>query len=128
MTFTIEDSIENIINFLDVSIDARDTNFTTSVYRKETNDGRCLNGKSECPACYTDSVFKAYVHRALTHCSTWPLVHQELQRIQIIQYPSSNHHDLDIYIHSNISYMTGQNNRRSFRVGSKSLSFFYILK
>ena len=92
LSFTVEDSIENSINFLDVNIDYKDGNYITSVYRKPTDNGRCLNGKSECPDRYKSSVVRAYVHRALKHCSTWPLVHQELQRIK--QVLVNNNYDL----------------------------------
>ena len=69
---------------MDVSIDAEGGRYTTSVFRKPTDEGKCLNGSSACPRRYKDSVIKAYVHRALKHCSTWPLLHQELQRIRQI--------------------------------------------
>ena len=46
--------------------------------------GRCLNGASQCPDRYKDSVIKAYVRRALTHCSTWELVHKEMGRVKQI--------------------------------------------
>ena len=53
-------------------------------HRKPTDNGKCLNGLSECPERYKESVIRAYVHRALKHCSTWPLIHQELSRIRSI--------------------------------------------
>ena len=92
LRFTVEDSRANKISFLDVTIDATDGNFITSVYRKPTNNERCLNGKSECPQRYKDGVVRAYVHRALKHCSNWPLVHQEIQRIK--QILVDNNYDL----------------------------------
>ena len=42
--------------------------------------GTCLNGLSECPKRYKDSVINAYVRRALSHSSSWAAVHDELQR------------------------------------------------
>ena len=92
LRFTVEDSIANKISFLDVSIDASEGNFITSVYRKPTDNERCLNGKSECPQRYKEGVVRAYVHRALKHCSSWPLVHQELRRIK--QVLINNDYDL----------------------------------
>ncbi|KAF0294015.1 hypothetical protein FJT64_000782 [Amphibalanus amphitrite] len=92
LSFTVEESVANKISFLDVSIDAASGNFTTSVYRKPTDNERCLNGGSECPQRYKDGVVRAYVHRALRHCSSWPLVHQELQRIK--QVLVNNDYDL----------------------------------
>ncbi|KAF0303685.1 Protein/nucleic acid deglycase DJ-1 [Amphibalanus amphitrite] len=92
LSFTVEESVANRISFLDVSIDAASGSFTTSVYRKPTDNERCLNGGSECPQRYKDGVVRAYVHRALRHCSSWPLVHQELQRIK--QVLVNNNYDL----------------------------------
>ena len=92
LSFTVENSIRNNINFLDVTINATDGNYITSVYRKSTDEGRCLNGKSDCPERYKNSVIRAYIHRALKHCSTWPLVHQELKRIK--QNLTNNNYDI----------------------------------
>ena len=41
-----------------------------------------LNGKSECPERYKQSVIRAYIYRAIKHSSSWELVHQELDRIR----------------------------------------------
>ena len=75
-------SVNHRIPFLDVLIDAADGPFVTTVFRKPTDTGHCLNGDSECPDKYKDSVVRAYVNRAIKHCSTWPLLHQEFQRIR----------------------------------------------
>ena len=82
LQFTSELSIDNRIPFLDVSVDASTGKFMTSVFRKPTDNGKCLNGLSECTNTYKKSVVRSYVHRALKYCSTWPLVHQELQRVK----------------------------------------------
>ena len=84
LNFTVEDSIEHRISFLDVAIDASNVTYATSVHRKPTDAGKCLNANSECPARYKVSVIRAYVNRALKHCSSWPLVHQELRRVKQI--------------------------------------------
>ena len=86
LQFTVENCVQNRINFLDIGIDASGpgNTYQTNVYRKNTDLGKCLNGASECPDRYKCSVVKAYVHRALTHCSTWNLVHQELRRVKQI--------------------------------------------
>ena len=86
LQFTVERSVQNRISFLDIDIDASGAGKTyqTKVHRKKTDMGKCLNGSSECPERYKTSVIRAYVHRALTHCSTWKLVHQELRRIKQI--------------------------------------------
>lgn len=84
LKFTVEMSIEHIIPFLDVTVDASNSSFVTSVYRKPSDTGNCLNGLSESPIRYKESVIRAYIHRALTHCTTWALVHQEFDRIRHI--------------------------------------------
>ena len=43
--------------------------------------GTCLNAESECPIRYKRSVIDSYVNRAITHCSSWVLLHEELERI-----------------------------------------------
>ena len=54
LEFTIEYSVENRINFLDVSVDASGPNTKTDVYRKPTDAGKCLHGQSECPMRYKE--------------------------------------------------------------------------
>ena len=76
LNFTIEHSTENRINFLDVAVDASGPHMRTDVYRKPTDAGKCLHGQSECPVRYKESVIRAYVHRAIKHCSTWEVVSQ----------------------------------------------------
>ena len=84
LQFTIERSVQERISFLDIEIDSSTGSHHTKVHRKSTDLGKCLNGASDCPDRYKNSVIKAYVHRALTHCSTWQLVHQELRRVKQI--------------------------------------------
>ena len=80
LTLTIEKSNEGSIPFLDILVRQDGETFNTQVYTKPTNPGHCLNGKSECPQRYKDSTIGAYIRRALTHCSTWKQVHDEIER------------------------------------------------
>ena len=80
--FTTELSLDDKICFLDVSLDCSDGTFKTTVFRKPTDKGRCMNGSSNCPERYKESVVRAYVNIALTHCSSWTLLHLELKRIK----------------------------------------------
>ena len=82
LRFTTEKSEDNKLPFLDVAVDGSTGQYVTEVYRKPTNSGHCLNGMSECPERYKRSVVRAYIHRAFKHCSTWPRIHQELQRVR----------------------------------------------
>ena len=78
LCFTCEFTQENTLPFLDVKVTLNRDQFMTSVYRKPTNIGLCLNGYSECPIKFKSSVINAYVNRALPHCSTWNEVQKEL--------------------------------------------------
>ncbi|XP_076045660.1 uncharacterized protein LOC143027899 [Oratosquilla oratoria] len=69
LRFTIEKSVENKITFLDVWVDGSGGNFTTDVYRKPSDSGRCLNGMSECPSKYKTSVVRACITRVFKICS-----------------------------------------------------------
>ncbi|XP_068203705.1 uncharacterized protein [Palaemon carinicauda] len=81
LRFTVEHSKDGRLPFLDVLISPNTTGFDTSVYIKLTNLGLCLNGDSECPTWYKASTIKAYIRRALSHCSSWAATHQELDRV-----------------------------------------------
>ena len=76
--FTCEFLQDSVLPFLDVKVTQNQDLFSTSVYRKHTNIGLCLNGKSECPKNFKSSVIYAYIKRALAHCSTWNEVHRKL--------------------------------------------------
>ena len=53
--FTIENSSEGALPYLDVLVKQQGQNFLTEVYTKASNSGHCLNGRSECPQIYKDS-------------------------------------------------------------------------
>ena len=82
LTFTTELSNDNKIPFLDVLVDASGGDLITSVYRKPTDTGVCLNGGSECTETYKNSVIRAYIFRALKLSSTWNHFHRELVHIR----------------------------------------------
>ena len=80
LNFTVEKSVNGKLPYLDVLLSTDDKGLSTSVYRKNTNIGLCLNAQSECPRRYKISVIDSFINRALTHCSTWPLVTEELEK------------------------------------------------
>ncbi|XP_064101711.1 uncharacterized protein LOC135212192 [Macrobrachium nipponense] len=80
LNFTIKFSSEDRLPFLDVLITMTTPKMTTTVYTKSTNLGLCLNGESECPARFKTTTVRAFVRRALTHCSAWQDTHLELDR------------------------------------------------
>lgn len=84
LKFTYELSLEGKIPFLDVLVHNEAGRFKTTVYRKSTDTGRCLNAESECPSRYKASVIKSFIRRAIKYCSTWHELHVEFTRIKQI--------------------------------------------
>ncbi|XP_064080615.1 uncharacterized protein LOC135197479 [Macrobrachium nipponense] len=80
LNFTIEFSSEDRLTFLDVLITKTTPKTTTTFYTKSTNLGLSLNGESESPARFKTTTVRAFVRRALTHCSAWQDTHAELDR------------------------------------------------
>ena len=66
LRFTIEKSVNNKIPFLNVLVELTSTGFNTTVYRKPTDVGACMNGKGDAPEQYKVSVIKGFLHRADT--------------------------------------------------------------
>ena len=64
LNFTVEYAINNKLPFLNVLVYIDGGNVKTTVYRKPTDAGLCLNAKSECPNQYKLSVIKGFLHRA----------------------------------------------------------------
>ncbi|XP_064080775.1 uncharacterized protein LOC135197684 [Macrobrachium nipponense] len=71
LNFTVEYSSNDRLPFLDVLVTKTNQKPATTVYTKATNLGLCLNGDSECPARFKTTTVKAFIGRALSHCSTW---------------------------------------------------------
>ena len=71
LKFTIELNTNNKIPFLDVLVNNQNNKLTTTVYRKATNIGTCLNGNSECSELYKQSVIMSYLTRAYKVSTTW---------------------------------------------------------
>src|SRR5580765_2025169 len=63
LQFTIENSINNQINFMDISISLISGNFITDWYRKPTFSGRFLNYFSQHPLCQKRGVIFGLVDR-----------------------------------------------------------------
>ena len=83
LKFTTEVGLNNKLPFLDVSVNISDTQkHEMSVYRKQTDGGKCLNAASECPQRYKRGVIRSYIYRAIKTCTSWKLLHIELQHIK----------------------------------------------
>ena len=95
LKFTYELGVNGKLPFLDVHLDISDGRHETTVYRKKTDGGRCLNALSECPAQYKRGVIRAYVRRAVKYCSTWETLHEELKHVKQML-TNNNYRTLDI--------------------------------
>ena len=69
LNFTVEESVDNKLPFLNVMIDKTGNNIKTKVYRKPTDVQMCLNADGECPDRYKVSVVKGFLYRAKDLCS-----------------------------------------------------------
>ena len=82
LNFTYEMSVNNLLPFLDISIQATSTGFETTVYVKPTDAGHCLNFSSECSLNYKRSVITSHVRRAYKVCSSWVTFDNEIKRVK----------------------------------------------
>ena len=86
------------------------TGFITSVRVKDTNQGQCHNGDSECPQRYLQSTINTYyVRRALTHCSPWNTTHEEPERLtQVLVNNGYKNSDVNKIIKKTVNKMAYQ--------------------
>ena len=82
LNFTYELSANSKLPFLDVLVEPVNNKFRTSVYHKKTDNGSCLNGKSECVDKYKDSVITNYLTRAYKISDSWNTFHREIKHIK----------------------------------------------
>ena len=65
LNFTVETSIQDKLPFLNVMVEKMgDGSFKTTVYRKPTDIGTCMNANGDCPDQYKSSVIKGFLFRA----------------------------------------------------------------
>ena len=80
LRFTFELNINNKLPFLDVNVESlNDNNFRTTVHRKPSNIGACLNANSQCPEKYKISVISNFIHRIYKITQNWTAFHTELR-------------------------------------------------
>ena len=82
LTFTYELHTNNILPFLDISVNSTNTGFKTSIHYKPTDHGRCLNADGNCPDKYKLSVINNFIHRAYKYSQTWESFHNEITHIK----------------------------------------------
>ena len=82
LKFTYELNNNNKLPFLDIMVNNSDNSFKTTVYRKETNIGTCLDARSECVDRYKKSVITSYLNRAYKVCKNWNDFHNEINHVK----------------------------------------------
>ena len=101
LNFTVEHSKDNKLPFLNVLVENLGTNFKTSVYRKPTDIGACMNAMGDAPSQYKISVIKGYLHRAKSLCTSKEDMLLEIQRAkQILVNNGYLNKDIDAEINS----------------------------
>ena len=71
LNFTYEMNVNSKLPFLDVLVDGSGAEFKTEVFHKPTDQGVCLNSKSECVERYKRGTIMNYLTRAYKIASTW---------------------------------------------------------
>ena len=84
MNFTSEMEYNNSLPFLDVNVMRDKHTFITSIYRKPTFSGVYTNYDSFLPSMYKLNLISTLMFRAYTICSSWTLIHVEIQQLKSI--------------------------------------------
>ena len=82
LNFTYEMNINNKLPFLDILVDSSGNEFRTEVYHKPTDQGACLNFRSECIERYKQGTVHCYLNRAYKTASTWQEFNTEVCHIK----------------------------------------------
>ena len=82
INFTIEHETNNCLPFLDVLITRRDSNFSTSVFRKKTYTGLGSNFYSSCFLNFKLNSILTLLHRAYAVSSDWISFHNEVELLR----------------------------------------------
>jgi hypothetical protein len=69
LKFTYELGTNNALPFLDILVKSDANCFQTTVFRQLSDGGKIMNGKSECPERYNQSVLRAFISRAFKTCT-----------------------------------------------------------
>ena len=84
MKFTVEDSISNILPFLDTKFRVTDNGIETEVYRKPTHTNVFMNFKAIAPFSWKFGLILGALHRAFMICSSTDLFNAEVEKLRIM--------------------------------------------
>ena len=80
--FTVEESVNNILPFLDTCIELKGDYFESYVYRKKTNTNVLLNAEATCPVNWKRSVIFGAINRAKRICKSHNLFLKEVSKLK----------------------------------------------
>lgn len=84
LKLSLEQKEKRTIHFLDVQLQITDNTLVTTIYRKPEATPVIISRWSNDKWAYKKAVIKAYLSRAISHCSTDTLLKEEIQRIETI--------------------------------------------
>ena len=124
LKFTYELNTNNKLPFLDVNVTStNDNRFKTTVYRKPTNIGTCLNANSECPEQYKTSVISNFIHRIYKITQNWSDFHIELQQTkQMLINNNYSNHMIDTQIRK---FLNQTHSSESIETKKETIDLFY---
>ena len=82
--FTVEESENNVLAFLDTQISIKDDEFQSCVFRKKTNTDVLLNNDAICPVSWKRGLIFGALNRAKMICSTQELFSKEVFKLRDI--------------------------------------------
>ena len=82
--FTVENSENNILAFLDTQIKLEDDHFESVVYRKQTYTVALLNIEAVCPMNWKKGIILGAINRACIICSTKEAFLSEVEKLKLI--------------------------------------------
>ena len=82
--FTVEESINNVLPFLNTEITLVGDHFDSCVFRKSTNTNVLLNMNAVCPISWKKSLIFGALNRAMVICSNRALFLEEVEKLREI--------------------------------------------
>lgn len=82
--FSMENSVNNSLAFLDTRVSWNGSDFTHEVYRKPTFTGRLLDFHAACPVRWKVGLIKNLIFRAYRLSSSWNIFHDEVSKLHTL--------------------------------------------
>ena len=124
LNFTYELNVNSKLPFLDILVTSTNQGFHTTVYKKPTDKGMCLNADSECTELYKKSVITNYIHRIFKATSTWHDFHTQINVMkQSLVNNNYSNTSIDFEIQKFLNKVHSPGEPRN---GTTDISIFYL--